>query len=129
MAIVKVWNDNIHPYKEKYQDREIVIPSKGFIKMDLDEANGLISTMHGILLDADGQPDPRGFKMLRVDMNGASETVAQKYISNIDGKEFASQSELDEHLKQFKEKTVTDEKAEASIKRSELDKARRVGVA
>ena len=35
---VKVWNDNVNEYSEKFREKMIIIPGKGFINMEEDEA-------------------------------------------------------------------------------------------
>lgn len=128
MAQVKVWNDNIHPYKEKFQDRLIEIPAGQSIEMDVDEAKRFLSKCNGVLKDGDGQPDPRGFKRLRIETKAGQAAPAAKstvYVSHLDGREFATKKELEQHLEQFKDRVVTDEKAEAAMQASAPQTRRR----
>lgn len=117
MPQVLVVNENIHPYKEKFQERLIEIPAKGQIQMDSDEARRFLASCTGQLKDGDGQPDPRGFKRLRIEALGASvERPSAKFVSMKDGAEFETEAELKAHLKQFKEEVFTDEAVEKTLK-------------
>lgn len=118
MPQVKVWNDNVHPYKETFREQKIEIPAKGFIKMDAEEAHLFKGTFAGILRDADNNPDPRGYKMIRIEAIGAedAEPAPIQFISQVTGEKFTTQKELDEHLKQFKDRLFVDEEAEEEIK-------------
>lgn len=82
---VKVWNDNVHIYKENFLDKSIVIEPGQFVLMDEDEATRFIGTMppQGILADADGNPDPRGFKRLRIQkLNEVEKQMSVKGIKD-----------------------------------------------
>lgn len=120
MPQVLVRNENVHPYREKFQDRLIEIPAGESIQMDNDEARRFLSKCNGILRDADGQPDPRGFKKLRIEPLPSAKSEAPevpKFVSHIDGKEFGSKKELDDHLAQFKDKVHVDEGIERELKK------------
>lgn len=65
--IVKVWNDNIHPFKQKFKGDVVTIEPKQFIKMDDSDARLFLGEFSPILRDADGAPDPKGFKKLRIE--------------------------------------------------------------
>lgn len=97
MAQVKVHNDNIYPYREKFRELDIDIPAKGFIVMDRDEADTFFGTMPPkILKTPDGGPDPRGFKMLR--MESVGENVYQvKYLCNACRIEFPDEQKMVQH--------------------------------
>lgn len=124
MAMVQVWNDNVHPYREMFREREIKIPAKGFIEMDEDEAQLFKGTFAGILVDADDNPDPRGYKMIRIEPITAATPKAEpeKFVSHRDGKSFDTEKELKAHLEQFKDETVVDEDAEQAIKEKKTRK-------
>lgn len=64
---VKIWNDNVHPYKEKFKGVEIKIDPKTFIKMEREEAVLFLGQFSSIVRDADGAPHPLGFKKLRIE--------------------------------------------------------------
>lgn len=67
MAQVKVWNDNVHEYRETFKDREIVIPAHGCIEMEYYDAHEFRGSYRPIKRDADNQPLPTSFKMIRVE--------------------------------------------------------------
>lgn len=117
MPIVKVWNDNSYDYKETFREQKIEIPAKGFIKMEQDEAELFKGTFAGILLDADSNPDPRGFKMIRIEPIGAekAEDAPEKFVSHRDGQVFDTKAELLNHLKQFENEVIVDEQAEKEM--------------
>lgn len=67
MAQVKVWNDNAHEYRETFKDREIVIPPKSCIEMEYYDAHEFRGVYRPVKRDADNQPIPQSFKMIRVE--------------------------------------------------------------
>lgn len=132
MPQVSVYNDNVHPYREKFQDRMIEIPAGEKITMDADEAKRFLARCNGVLRDGDGQVDPRGFKKLRVEAlagQKAEPATVTKWLSHIDGKEFGSKKELEAHLEQFKDRIVTDETAEREIAARKSRAKAKAGVA
>jgi hypothetical protein len=118
MAQVYVRNDNVHPYSEKYKGRVIQIPAGESIQMDADDAKRFLAQCNGVKVDADGQPDPRGFKRLRIEAmtkQAEAEKPATVFVSHIDGKEFPTKKALEAHLEQFKDRVVKDENAEREM--------------
>jgi len=63
--MVKLWNDNIHDFKQKFRDRDIYIPAKGFIELDEDDAHNLVCLCRPKIVDAGGQQKPESFTILR----------------------------------------------------------------
>ena len=55
---VKVFNDNVHPYTEKFRGKEITIGAKQFIEMDEDEAEYFKGTFTFPVKNGEGLPDP-----------------------------------------------------------------------
>lgn len=117
--LVKVWNDNAYDYTEKFRDRDLVIRAKNFIMMDKDEAEVFQGTYAGMIRTGDGQPDPRGFKMIRIELGSSDAQAASPplFTCHVDGKTFQTQALLDAHEKQYQDKVVVDEVAEQEIKR------------
>ncbi len=76
--LVKVINDNVHPYKEKFRGRDINIPPKGSIEMDLNDAHMFLGTMNSIEVDGGGTPLPTSYKMLRISTDMSTPIVAAK---------------------------------------------------
>ena len=96
---VAVYNGNIYPYKEKFRDEEISIPSKGHIMMDNDEAVLFLGTMNRPVLDADGNHTPEGFKMLKILGAGEAKPVDEVILrcaacNNV----FGTEGELQSHI-------------------------------
>jgi len=62
---VKVWNDNEHPYTEKYRGDQVTIAAKKYVEMELEDAIMFMGQCSPRVLNADGRDDPKGFKKLR----------------------------------------------------------------
>jgi hypothetical protein len=117
---VKVWNDNIHPFKQKFKDRLIVIPSKEHIVMEFYEGHEFKSFPSPVKLDADDNPLPISYKMLRLENHfpedrenipeGKKEEVSNDCLAC--GKKFFLAEELTEHLKEHTSKTYNPDVAE-----------------
>lgn len=71
MSMVRVYNDNIYEHREKFRGDEIIIPAKGYIEMNAEDAVLFKSQFTPIIRNKGGQDDPRGFKMIRIDYNPA----------------------------------------------------------
>lgn len=118
MAQVKVWNDNVHDYKEKFRERDIVIKAKQYVLMDRDEAEIFQGTYNGRMKDHGDQDDPKGFKMIRIDASGVNaEPPKEVFVCHKDGKKFDTKAELDAHEKQYADQVVKDDAIEQEIKR------------
>ena len=103
MPMCKVWNDNIHPYDEKFKGRDVVIEPKSFIEMDLDEAHQFLGTMgKAPKKKGDGTPDERCFKMLRIEAETLyPEAPVNPLVIHAEGTTAANQAEFNARLKQF----------------------------
>lgn len=122
---VKVYNDNVHPYKETFKGENIYIEPKSFIYMDEDEAHQFRGSYKAPVLNVDGVHMPEGFKMIRV----VRETDAPEPQAKIDtlkcmacSYKAASKADLAEHEKASHE-VFTDEAAEQEIKARKKAKA------
>lgn len=104
---VKVWNDNTHLYSELFKGQNIVIEPGQHILMQEDDAILFLGTMppQGILADGDGNPDPRGYKKLRIQKLG--EVEKQQLVKGVKDDKLvchrckyvaASEGDLDEHV-------------------------------
>lgn len=98
--LVRVVNDNVHPYTEKYRGRTIHIEPKGFVEMDANEAAHFLGTNPGTAqVDANGIPKPESFKMLRIEARDTSKAQeSKKWVCQKDGKEFPTQAALEKHI-------------------------------
>ena len=124
MALVKVWNDNIHEYKEFFRDKHIKIPSKAFVLMDAGDAHLFQGTFNGLLRDGDNQPDPRGFKMIRIESYQGGDTApplkVDPLVCNVCRYAGANKDDLTEHEKTHGEQGLTDPEAEEVLKQKKL---------
>lgn len=120
---VKVWNDNIYPFKQKFKDQEHVIPAGKFIIMEFYEGHEFKSFSSPVKLDADDKPLPISYKMLRVEdhfpeakkeepvpMAPAKEETLNECLAC--GKKFFILAELTEHLKEHEGKIFNPDVAE-----------------
>lgn len=123
MAQVKVWNDNKHAYKEHFRDTLVQIPAGGFILMEEGDAHLFKGQFSPIMVDHDGQPDPRGYKMIRVEKLSdaeALEAVAESEQARCHAcsYEASSAKDLEEHCaSSHSELLVRDEEAEKEVAR------------
>jgi len=62
---VKVWNDNVHEFSQKYRGELLTIPAKKFVEMEREDAIMFMGLANSIKRTADGAPDPAGLKRLR----------------------------------------------------------------
>ena len=122
--IVRVYNDNVHPYSEKYKGRQITIPSKGYIEMDLNEAHHFLGTNPGIAnRDASGLQSPETYKKLRIERPQETKTKAQAQAKSFDchacNKRFESKSAYESHVEEMHLGVLKDpEVAEKIVKRT-----------
>jgi len=118
--LVKVVNDNMHPYTEKYKGQTIHIPARGSITMDLNEASHFLGTNPGVAqMDAGGQQKPETFKMLRIERMDAVPRVepeTKKFVCAADGKEFQTQAALEAHIAENYMDRMVDEDAKKKLK-------------
>jgi hypothetical protein len=115
--LVKVVNDNVHPYREKFRGKDIYIEPKGAIEMDLNDAHAFLGTMPpNIEVDANGIQKPTSYKQLRIEKAGAPKAPASKsFVCMKDGKEFGSQAELDRHIEENFADDIVDEEAREKV--------------
>ena len=124
MAKVRVWNDNVYPYKETFKGDPLVIGSKSYIEMEEEDAVQFRGTFAPMVRDADGNDMPQGFKMIRIEKITA-EMLEAEAAPKVDPNvclvckyKAGSQADLDEHLKAaHSEQLVVDEEAEAELKK------------
>jgi hypothetical protein len=119
MPLVKVWNDNVHPYREEFRDKKIVIPAKGHIEMELDEAQLFKGSFASVPVDADGNPTPEGYKMIRIEAVSSESTHPEVKATKCMAcsKDCSSVQELQDHIfADHKDIAVIDEEAEKALK-------------
>lgn len=98
---VKVWNDNVHPFSQKFKGQEILIPAKNFIEMDYSAAQQFLGKPSPIKRDGMGQQDPVSYKMLRIEGTPKFENKVNAYKSHVDGSLHLTQEALEAHEMQF----------------------------
>lgn len=126
MAKVRVWNDNVHPYKELFKGDQISIGPKKFIEMDEEEANQFRGTFAPMVFDADGNDMPEGYKMIRIEKILADEVAPAPVVDDMlclaCSYKADSKADFAEHLKTHSDQVVVDEVAEKQLKAKKLSK-------
>ncbi len=115
MAKVKVWNDNVHPHREKYQDEWIEIPSGGFIEMDWEDGIQFRGQFTGIKLLGDDTPDPRGFKMIRVEAPKEPIFKEMPLVCHANGQQAVTQADLAGLLEKFAHMRAPTQEVETKV--------------
>ncbi len=125
MPMVKVWNDNKHPHTESFKGEKITIGAGECIEMEWEEAVEFRGQFTGVAPIADnGEPDPKFFKMIRVDQVKPEQIFRDDGLTNhATGKKASSPEELRAVLAEFKGLLITDPDAETS-KSSEIAELR-----
>lgn len=100
MARVKVWNDNVHPHTEMFKGEKIHIEAKQFIEMDYEEANEFKGQFTGMRLLGDDTPDPRGYKMIRIE-GSAPVLSPNELVCHATGEQAATKDDLAKLLNHF----------------------------
>lgn len=67
MNRVKVWNDNIYPYTEKFRGDTIIIPPGGHIVMPMEDAVLFKSAFKTPIYEKNGMQKPESFKKIRLE--------------------------------------------------------------
>lgn len=122
MAKAKVYNKHSHglTHTEKFKDRTIVIKAGDFVEMDYEEAVEFKSQYFPMKFGPDEVQLPESFKMIEI--VPIADPVAERdgkesFVCQLTGKKFGSASELEQHLKQFRDLIVTDEEGEKEVQR------------
>ncbi len=98
--MVKVHNLNVHPYKEEFRGRMIVIPANDCIEMDEDEAVYFMESFVYPKKDSQGRPDPLFFKKLKIERPKV-ETTVDPLVCHANGQRAASAEDLSKLLSAF----------------------------
>lgn len=127
MAKWRVWNR--HPegftHKEKFREETIEIAANQYILMDYEDAVRFRGQYFPMLKNAQGAPDPKGFKCIHLEPDGVAETkpVMKDFVCHFDGVKFPSQALLDQYLKQnYADNVYKDEAIEEEIQREDKTK-------
>lgn len=116
---VLVRNLNTMDYKETYEDEVYEIPAGGTIQMDKLKAVQFLGQFTPPVLNGQGVPDPRYLKKLVIEPLPEPKQVEdepQKFICQMDGKEFKTQAALNRHIKANWADEIIDEDARKKIK-------------
>ena len=117
MALVKVWNDNVFPYKENFKDEKIFINAKDFIEMENDDAVLFKGTFCSPSKDAGGGFKPETFKMIRIEQVKKPVARTSFFKCQACGKELGSAVELDKHItKEHSDILIEDEEKKKRTK-------------
>lgn len=109
MAKVKVWNDNEFEHRERFKGVELVIAPGASIEMDYEEAVEFKGQFTPPRVGGDDAPDPRFFKMIRVEQPKVIEPKpGAGLICHADGSMAANQTELVAKLLEFAGNRVVD---------------------
>ena len=112
MGLVKVYNDNVHPFTQKFKGEVITVPAKSFIEMELEEAVAFKSYPSPMKFDGMGQQDPKSYKMLRVEGSDVAKAVGERvqaYRCHQDGSLHPTKEALEAHVKQISDTAFADE--------------------
>lgn len=119
--IVKVVNDNVHPYTEKFKGNVISIPPKGHVEMDHNEAAQFLGSNPGIARTlGNGLQDPKTYKMLRIEPLGqkpAADAKTKEFVCMACNKDLVSKKALEEHIETEHVEAMVDEDAKEKVKR------------
>lgn len=115
----RVWNDNTYPFTDPdFKGDKIHIPSKSYIEMEYNEANEFRGKFSPIYRDADGQPTPQSYKMIRIEKiedSSPKEKVAEMHACHGCRDKFLTKEELENHIDEHHLDQLTD--AELAQKR------------
>lgn len=111
-TIVKVWNDNKYPHSEKFKGTQLHILPGGYIEMEFEEAMEFKGQFTAPVRGNDDQPDPRFFKMIRVEIPKNIETRVDPLMCHADGSRAADQDDYAKRLQQYAHLRVEDSAAE-----------------
>ncbi len=116
--IVKVFNDNVHDHNEEFKGIKLLIPAKGHIEMEYEEAVQFQGQCTGIApVGEDGAPDARFFKMIRVEQVKPEDIFKDDGLTNhVTGRKSSSAEELRAVLSEFAHLRVVDKDLESKAK-------------
>lgn len=117
MPLVKVFNDNIYPHKERFKGEMVEIPAGGYVEMEWEEAMDFRGQFTGIApIGANGAPDERFFKKIRVEPLKEPIFKDASLIDPVTGRKHSSAEELRAVLSEYGHLRVNDPEAEKATK-------------
>lgn len=120
----RVYNEHTQglTFRQVFKEKEIIIPAGQFVLMDYEEAVEFKSAYFPMTVDAQGEPDPRSWKMISIKPHSEESAVPEitkKYVCPVDGREFQTQTELDAYqMANFSHLNVKDEMLDNQIEKS-----------
>lgn len=132
--LVRVWNDNIHPFKQEIAGKLYDFAPKSFLEMEEDEADVLLKRYSPIILGGDDQPLATSYKMLRIDSDDLKRNRAQRenktksgtYICQACGYVAANRWELNGHTSEMHSEQWEDhDEARAEIASDDIKRKKR----
>lgn len=132
---VRVWNDNVHPFKQVISDKTYFLPAKECIEIEEDEANILLKRYSPIILGGDDKPIPECYKMLRIDTDDLkrnrsvvqNKAKAGTYICQACGYVAANTWELNGHVADVHGASWEDQDAAKAAIQAESKRSRKQG--
>lgn len=119
MSMVKVWNDNVHPFTQVFKGEKVHIPAKSFIEMQWDEAIEFKSYPSPMEFDGMTNQKPESYKMIRVEGRPDAEATVVAFKCHLDGTLHPSKAALEEHLAKIdSSKFAEEDGAKAAKKRA-----------
>lgn len=101
MALVRVWNDNDYPFRQKFKGEDVAIPAKKFVMMDEEDAISFRGKYSPPILDGAANALPHSYKKIRIEHTSNPDVKeAGKFVCHADGTEFDSQEALDAYVKE-----------------------------
>ena len=125
MPQVKVWNDNKYEHVETFKNEEIRILPGDFITMDYNDAIDFKGRFTGLKMLGPNNPDPRGFKMIRVDEPTEPIVKEDKNVFHATGKAFESREEMLAFAKAFAEVNANLVSVDPELEAQKKDRADR----
>lgn len=125
MAQVKVWNDNAYDYTEVYREKTIMIPAKSFIMMEEDEAHDFKCSFSTITRNADGVPEKKSYKMIRIGdsptTGSTTKSALKDSVCHACNQDLITKKALEAHVKaEHSHLLAKDEKAEKAMAERKL---------
>ena len=111
MANVKVCNRNHYPFKQFFEEENIMIEAGRFIIMDKEKAMKFKGTYFPMEFDAGGRQKPESFKKIEIEEMGEQELVkVKKSMCQACGFIALNAKDLDEHINEKHVHDIIDKK-------------------
>lgn len=115
MAMAKVWNDNVIDHVESFKGKKYIIPSKGFIEMDAEEAILFRGQFFAPKFDKGGIQTVESKKRIRVETKEDVREKAPQHVCMKCGHEAPSAASLNRHIKANHVDAMIDDEARETM--------------